>query len=68
MSCRSPEAFCYEGHPLQLVDTAPVAQPDRRRAYIAKVMEAAVNRDYDVTVAFGLGTSGGFFLAPSFRL
>jgi hypothetical protein len=54
-----PEAFRYEGYPLELVNTAAMAQDDRRRAYIAKAMGAAVNRDYDVKAVFGLGTSRG---------
>jgi hypothetical protein len=52
---RKPEAFRYQGYPLELVETAAMAQDERRRAYIV----AAVNRDYDVKAVFGLGTSRG---------
>ena len=56
-----PEAFSYKGYPLELVDTAPMAQHDRRLAYIAKAMWPATTRHYEVKAIFGTGTYGGIF-------
>jgi hypothetical protein len=56
-----PKAFRYDGCPLQLVDTAPMTQHDRRLAYIAKAMWPAATRHYEVKAMFGIGTYGGTF-------
>jgi hypothetical protein len=54
-----PETFCYDGNPLQLVDTAPMTSRVRKIAYLKKAMWPAVARPYEVEAMFGSGTYGG---------
>jgi hypothetical protein len=57
----NPEAFRYDGHPLQLVDTASFREEDRKSAYLEKAMWPATAHHYQVKAMFGTGIYGGIF-------
>jgi hypothetical protein len=56
-----PDAFQYEGCPIEVVDTASMTEDDRIDTYLSKAIWPAAKRNYKVRRVFGTSEYPGIF-------